>query len=82
MVDFFAVWCGPCVRIAPKFADWSEEFPNVVFLKVDVDQLKETSESVAIQCMPTFKFYKNGEIVKSIEGASTSDIVAAIKDLQ
>jgi len=82
VVDFFAVWCGPCVRIAPKFADWSEEFPNVVFLKVDVDQLRETSESAVITCMPTFKFYKKGEVVKTIEGASTTEIVAAIKELQ
>jgi len=43
------------------------EYPNIVFLKVGVDKLNET-KSVGIACMPTFKFYKGGEIVHSIEG--------------
>jgi len=82
LVDFFAVWCGPCVRISPKFAELSEEYTNVMFLKVDVDELKTTSESVGVTCMPTFKFYKNGEVVKTIEGADVGELVSSIKQLQ
>lgn len=81
LVDFTAVWCGPCLRIAPTFADWSEQFPNVSFLKVDVDELSETSESVGISCMPTFKFYKKGQIVHSIEGADQEAILGRLKEL-
>lgn len=40
MIDFTASWCGPCRIMAPIFADLAKKFPNAVFLKVDVDELK------------------------------------------
>lgn len=35
-----ASWCPPCRFIAPILADWAKKMPNVIFLKVDVDELK------------------------------------------
>jgi len=69
IVDFFATWCGPCVNIAPVFADFSEKYLNCVFLKVDVDQNKDISEEAGITCMPTFHFIKKGEKITQLEGA-------------
>lgn len=37
LVDFSATWCGPCQMIGPYFGQLSTEFPNLVFLKIDVD---------------------------------------------
>lgn len=39
VVDFHATWCGPCKLIAPKLKKFAEETPNVVFAKVDVDEV-------------------------------------------
>ena len=78
VIDFFATWCGPCVHLAPEFEKLAEEHTDVVFVKVDVDKNTEASEHVAITCMPTIFFYKNGEQVKKIEGADLDAIKETI----
>merc|ERR1711977_159974 len=60
VVDFTATWCGPCQMIAPLFGELSEKSPDVVFVKVDVDENQDTAAACGINCMPTFQFYKNG----------------------
>ncbi|XP_046561064.1 thioredoxin-like [Haliotis rubra] len=69
VVDFYATWCGPCVKIAPILKSLSEKYFQVMFFKVDVDNNSETSKACCISCMPTFKFYKNGQEVDKLEGA-------------
>ena len=70
VVDFYAVWCGPCVRFAPIFQKLSDEMADVSFYKVDVDKQNTVSEQQGISCMPTFKVYKDGKCVGTLEGAS------------
>merc|ERR1712196_432837 len=78
VVDFTATWCGPCQRIAPVFAKMAEEMPDVVFVKVDVDENEETAGECGIQAMPTFQFYKEGAKVHEFSGASEEKIREAI----
>ena len=61
VVDFTAQWCGPCQMIKPKFEAMSNEFTDVLFLKVDVDENDETAEAHNIQAMPTFMFFRDGK---------------------
>merc|ERR1719498_398433 len=74
VVDFTASWCGPCQRIAPVFAKLQEEMPDIVFVKVDVDENEETAGACNIQAMPTFQFYKDGKKVHEFSGASEDKI--------
>lgn len=78
VVDFWATWCGPCVRIAPIYIKLAEAHTEVLFFKVDVDSNSDTSENQDISCMPTFKFYKNGKVVDTLEGASQPQLEAKI----
>jgi len=80
IVDYFATWCGPCKAIAPIYANLSEEFSNALFLKVDVDKLKEVAREQQVKCMPTFKAYKNGTAVGSLEGADVNGLKKLVTD--
>ena len=79
VVDFTANWCGPCKRIAPYYQELSQEFTNVVFLKVDVDDNPETTENCQISSMPTFQFYQNKEKVEEFSGANTEQLRQVIE---
>lgn len=45
VVDFTATWCGPCRMMAPVLDDLAKKLPNVIFVKVDVDELKVRMKS-------------------------------------
>ncbi|CAL9155673.1 unnamed protein product [Musa hybrid cultivar] len=79
VIDFTASWCGPCRAIAPIFADLAKRYPNVIFLKVDVDELKPVAEDWAIEAMPTFIFLKEGTIVDKIVGAHKDELPRRIE---
>ena len=76
LVDFYATWCGPCQRIAPVFVKLAEDMPDVVFVKVDVDDAEEIAASQAVSAMPTFKFYKGGAKIDELVGANAEKLKA------
>lgn len=78
-IDFFATWCGPCKMIAPKLEEFSKVYTNVVVLKVDVDQCEDIAAKYAIQAMPTFIVFKNGQKVEDFCGANVDKVEALLK---
>ncbi|KAF2324628.1 hypothetical protein GH714_015736 [Hevea brasiliensis] len=78
VVDFTASWCGPCRLINPILAELAKKMPNVIFLKVDVDELKSVAEDWAVEAMPTFMFLKEGTIVDKVVGAKKEELELTI----
>ncbi|KAG2445112.1 hypothetical protein HYH02_008979 [Chlamydomonas schloesseri] len=69
--DFTAKWCGPCRMIAPVFSSLSNKYPDVKFVKIDIDNgaLGNTVNDHSITGVPTFVYYKGGRRVESFSGA-------------
>ncbi len=60
-VDFYADWCGPCKMLAPIVEGVSAEYPDVTFVKVNIDDLPELAERYGIMSIPTVMAFKDGE---------------------
>ncbi|CAL1590793.1 unnamed protein product [Knipowitschia caucasica] len=78
VIDFTATWCGPCRTIAPEFEKLAAQIPDVIFVKVDVDEAAELSQHCGISCMPTFQFYKNKVKVAEITGADLGKLKSTV----
>merc|ERR1712002_733163 len=74
VIDFHAVWCGPCKMIAPHLEEMSKTMNDVVFLKVDVDDCEDIAAKYNITAMPTFIFLKNKEKVADLTGANVDKL--------
>ncbi|CRK36092.1 hypothetical protein BN1723_008249 [Verticillium longisporum] len=78
ILDCFATWCGPCKTIAPIYAQLSEKYTSVNFLKIDVDEVPDLSQELGIRAMPTFMVFKDGEKVEEIVGANPPALEKAL----
>ncbi len=69
LVDFWAVWCGPCRTIAPIVEQIAEEYADTAVVgKLDVDSNRETAVKFGIQAIPTLLLVKDGQIADRIVG--------------
>lgn len=79
VVDYFATWCGPCRTIAPFVEELSNNYPNAVFLKVDVDKCQGTAAGQGVSAMPTFIFYRGGVKKDLLRGANQGELEEKVK---
>ncbi len=69
LVDFWAAWCGPCVRFAPVYERISEKHPDIVFAKVDTEAEQGIAAKFSITSIPTIMAIRDGVIVFQQAGA-------------
>lgn len=79
VVDFYAVWCGPCRMQAPILNEIANELSDkVTVCKVNVDEAEKLAVSYGIMSIPTILIFKNGQIVEKSVGLTTKPQLSAM----
>ncbi|MEX2208575.1 MAG: thioredoxin [Myxococcota bacterium] len=82
LVDFWAEWCAPCRRLAPKVKELAEEFGDRLrVVKLDVDANPRVASQMQVRAMPTLLVIKNGAVVGQLVGDQPKDKIKALIDL-
>jgi thioredoxin 1 len=69
VVDFWAVWCGPCKLVAPEMERLAEKYDGLVdVVKVDVDKNPGLSQAYQIMSIPTIAYFKPGDQPRGVVG--------------
>src|SRR5690606_8129696 len=70
LIDFWAVWCGPCKMIAPIVEELAVEYEGKAKIgKLDVDENQNVSIKYGVRSIPTLLIFKDGKVVDTIIGA-------------
>lgn len=70
LVDFWAIWCGPCKMISPIVDEIAKEYDGKLkVMKMDVDANPKTAMQFGIRSIPTLLIFKGGRVVEQIIGA-------------
>lgn len=78
LVDFWATWCGPCMRQGPIVEELAGEGYSVG--KVDVDQEPALAQKYQIMSIPTLIIFKDGKEAKRLVGLTAKDTLKALMD--
>jgi thioredoxin len=80
LVDFWAPWCGPCVRFAPTLEQLASEYQGrVTIVKVNCDELSDLSAQFNVSALPTFITFVKGEQHEQVSGASRDAVERLIR---
>lgn len=80
LVDFWAVWCGPCKAIAPVVDDLAARYKGKLKVgKMDVDDQQAIAQQLGIRSIPTLLVFKGGKVVDTIIGADKTRLEDSVK---
>jgi len=85
LIDFWAAWCGPCRSFAPTYEKVAEQYPEIVFAKVDTEAEQGLASSFNIMSIPTLMVIRENVVLFSQAGAlpehALRELVEKVRDL-
>lgn len=81
LVDFWAVWCGPCQMQGPIVDELAEEVAGVKFGKLNVDENMSLAQKYRVASIPTLLVFKNGKVAASAIGLQSKEGLKRLLDI-
>ena len=80
VIDFWATWCGPCIKLGPVVEELAEKYPDVTIGKLNIDDNDEIAGENRVRNIPTVLFFKDGELKeRSVGLVKLSDLESKLK---
>ena len=81
LLDFYAVWCGPCQMVSPLVDSIAEENPQYLVGKINVDEEQQLAQMFDVENIPTLIVMKNGKVVhRAVGSRPKAQILAMLED--
>lgn len=77
LIDFYAVWCGPCKMMSPVVDEIADENPDIVVGKIDVDENDDLAERYQVMSIPTILVIKDGQVAETFIGVTPKENILA-----
>ena len=75
IIDFYADWCGPCRALGPILEELQEEYKDIIFCKVNVDEEENLAMGFRIQSIPNIVMIKDGKMVSNSLGLKSKNLL-------
>lgn len=83
VIDFWATWCGPCIKLGPVVEELAEKYGDKVTVgKINIDDNDEIASENRVRNIPTVLFFKDGEVKeRSVGLVKLSDLEAKLQNI-